>query len=111
MKTEDTNKEDVLHVLRNAIERGVGYGLNTPYDFKQASAVIMAQTGRPISPTTLMRIWGYIRDGGENYHPSLYSLSTLAMFLGYFDIKDFAARYQEFAGKERNGMEKAKKIR
>lgn len=92
--------EEELQRLRNAIEWGIGYGLNTPYDFKQASEVIVEKTGRSISPTTLMRVWGYVRDGGANYCPSIYSLSTLAMFLGYLDFKDFAAHNSELVGRE-----------
>lgn len=93
-------EEEKLQRLRNAIERQLGYGLNTPYDFKHASEIIVAKTGRSISPTTLMRVWGYVRDGGANYSPSIYSLSTLAMFLGYLDFKDFAAHNPELVGRE-----------
>lgn len=93
-------QEDGMQKLRNAIERKVGYGLNTPNDFKQASKENSAHSGRFISTTTLMRIWGYVRDGGENYRPSPYSLSTLAIFLGYLDFKGFVERYTEPSGKQ-----------
>lgn len=94
-------EEEVLQQLRDAIEKELGYALNTPYDFNMASKAIVAKTERSISSTTLMRGWGYVR---ENVHMSFYNLSTLAMFIGYFDIKDFAAHHQKIAGK---GREKA----
>lgn len=95
-------KEEELQTLRDAIERKMGYGLNTPSDFKKAAATIVEKTGRSISSTTLMRIWGYVRDGGADYHPSTYSLSTLAIFLGFLDFKDFAAHYTESVKRKRS---------
>lgn len=95
-------KNEGLQTLRDAIERGMGYGLNTPCDFKQAAVAITQETGRSISSTTLMRIWGYVRDGGAGYHPSTYSLSTLAIFLGFLDFKDFAAHYTESVKRKRS---------
>lgn len=95
-------KEEELQTLRDAIERKMGYGLNTPSDFKKAAAAIVEKTGRSISSTTLMRIWGYVRDGGINYHPTLYSISTLAMLLDYIDFKDFTAHYMESDKRKRN---------
>lgn len=89
--TEDNNdKEGAIHRLRNLVEKQLGYGFNTPADFKHAAAVVAAKTGRPISATTLMRIWGYVQDGGADYRPTYYSLSTLAIYLGYMDYKRFA---------------------
>lgn len=98
-------EEEVLQQLRDAIEKELGYALNTPYDFNMASKAIVAKTERSISSTTLMRGWGYVR---ENVHMSFYNLSTLAMFIGYFDIKDFAAHHQENC-RERTGKGIVKK--
>ena len=90
MVKEGYDKEEVMQRLRAGVEKRLGFGLRTPADFSQAVAEIAAKTGRPISATTLMRIWGYVRDGGESYSPGLYSLSTLAIFLGYLDFGRFA---------------------
>lgn len=92
MTEENNSKEDVVRSLRNLVEKQMGYGFNTPADFKRAAAVVAAQTKRPISATTLMRIWGYVQDGRAEYTPSYYSLSTLAIFLGYMDFKRYAMR-------------------
>jgi len=87
-------KENTIQRLRDLTEKQSGYGFNTPADFKQAATVITAKTGRPISATTLMRIWGYVQDSGADYRPTYYSLSTLAIFLGYMDFKRFATQYE-----------------
>lgn len=82
--------ETRVHRLCDEIEAKLGYGMNSPTEFRSAAESITVKTGRSISPTTLMRIWGYLRDTGANYTPTTYSLSTLAIFLGYLDFGRFA---------------------
>lgn len=82
--------ETKIHRLCDEIEAKLGYGMNSPTEFRSAADGITIKTGRSISSTTLMRIWGYLRDTGENYTPTTYSLSTLAIFLGYLDFDRFA---------------------
>lgn len=91
MLTPMTSKDNkaALQKLRNAIEHKMGYCFNTPTDFNNAANTVTQQTGRPISSTTLMRIWGYVQDGRSDYTPSIYTLSTLAIFLGYMDFRQF----------------------
>lgn len=103
MKKKDGNREEAVMKLRDAIEKKVGYGFNTPADFKQAAATVVAKTERPISATTLMRIWGYVQDGGADYRPAYYSLSTLAIFLGYMDFGEFAEQGGEQADVQSEG--------
>lgn len=97
------DKKDAIQKLRDLMEKQLGYGFNTPADFKHAAAVVTARTGRPISATTLMRIWGYVQDGGADYRPTYYSLSTLAIFLGHVDFRRFAAHDGEHAGIQSEG--------
>lgn len=83
---------EAIQRLCDTIEVKMGYGMSTPTDFKCAAEAVTARTGRPISATTMMRIWGYLRDTGANYRPTRYSLSTLALYLGYLDFDRFAAQ-------------------
>lgn len=92
------DKREALQRLRDAVEHKMGYCLNTPTDFNNAAATVTDRTGRPISSTTLMRMWGYVQDGGANYTPSMFTLSTLAIYLGYMDFRQF--RSQSKADKE-----------
>lgn len=83
---------EAIQRLCDTIEVKLGYGMNSPTEFRSAAESISVKTGRSISSTTLMRIWGYLRDTGANYTPTTYSLSTLAIFLGYLDFGRYSAR-------------------
>lgn len=103
MTEENNGKEDAIQRLRHLVEKRLGYGLNTLADFKHAAAEMAARTQRPISATTLMRMWGYVQDGGTDYRPTYYSLSTLALFLGYMDFKRFEMQSEGHADIQSEG--------
>lgn len=85
------DKREALQRLRDAIEQKMGYRFNTPTDFNNAASTVSERTGRPISSTTLMRMWGYVQDSGADYCPSTFSLSTLGIFLGFMDFRQFVS--------------------
>lgn len=91
MAKASDDKKEALQRLRDAVEHKMGYCLNTPTDFNKAAATVSEKTGRPISSTTLMRMWGYVQDSGANYTPSVFTLSTLAIYLGYMDFRQFCS--------------------
>lgn len=82
--------DDILPIIRQEVERCAGHALLSPTDFQTTADEIVRAAKRPLSATTLMRIWGYVRDTGETYRPGNYTLSTIAIYLGYRDVEDFA---------------------
>lgn len=58
---------------------------HTPTDYTYISSCIFDKTKENISPTTLMRVWGYVK---EESKPRITTLNILARYLGH---KDFFA--------------------
>lgn len=85
-KMTTQNISDNINQLRSIIESVTGKTLSTPKDFKQLSDKVYLQTHALISPSTLMRIWGYIE---SDVQPRTSTLSLLARFAGYRDWEDF----------------------
>lgn len=75
-----------LHLL-SEIERFAKQRMCTPRDFLRLSRSVGERTGQSISPSTLKRLWGYMKDGGE---PRVSTLKVLARYLGYSDFDSFA---------------------
>ena len=73
--------------------------LVTPKDFEHASEEIDRLTGIRLSKTTLMRLWGYIR---EDVTPRKLTLTTLARFCGYNDWYNFVAQYSHHGDQQSN---------
>ena len=71
--------------LCEAIERQMGRAMQSPLDFKWLSERIFERVHETLSPTTLMRLWGY-RTGVV---PRQATLDILARFLGYADYREF----------------------
>jgi len=74
--------------LRTAIEQEVERVLSAPSDFRWLSKQIEERTREHLSPTTLMRLWGYSE---EWVNPRKVTLNILARFLGYMGYDDFMA--------------------
>ena len=77
--------------LCEAIERQVERTMQTPLDFKWLSERIFERVHETISPTTLMRLWGY-RTGVV---PRQTTLDIMARFLGYADFREFQYKSKE----------------
>lgn len=86
---KSSQKAATIEALRTELERFTNRRMVTPSDFDFLSKAIQSSTQRPVSPTTLKRVWGYIRDTGEDYSPGRFTLCSLARFIGYRDIEDF----------------------
>lgn len=76
-----------LGQLREDIEKKVGFTIATPRDFRLLRNTINQQMNLIIGLSTLMRVWGYVKDGGC---PSKNTLDVLAQFLGYSDYMDYS---------------------
>lgn len=85
MSTE-AGYETAVSRLRGEVEKAAGYAMITPKDFDALTERVLEQTGQRLSPTTLKRLWGYMRDGGK---PRRSTLNILALYLGYASIEAF----------------------
>ena len=76
---DNTQQEQALTQLREAIEKVVDRKMKTPKDFDFLSGCIFDTLHQNISATTLKRIWGYL---AEPVVPRLSTLNLLAQFVG-----------------------------
>ncbi len=79
--------------LRSQVETYVDRRIVTPADYDYLSRAIREQVRQSVSATTLKRIWGYIRDTGDEYMPGRYTMCALARFIGFRDYEDFVDAY------------------
>lgn len=68
------------------IETALCHRMQTPKDFENLRERIYARLHVLVSRTTLMRLWGYVE---EDVYPRLYTLNTLAQYLGYQDWEEY----------------------
>lgn len=83
-------KEELIKGLMRQVEDTLHRTLTTPKDFDEACESIERRTHERLSRTTLMRMWGYVREPVE---PRQFTLSTLARFCGYIDWKNFVEQF------------------
>lgn len=79
---------DNIGRLCREIEQGIGREMRTPRDFDWLSSLIDGRISVRLSPTTLKRTWGYLRNPA---HPSLWTLDALAQFAGYKDFNSYSS--------------------
>lgn len=89
----NTSNDEVMALLRQAIEQVSGMTVHTPSDYEQLSSLIFSQQHATISASTLKRLWGY---AGQDTRPRVFTLDVLARFVGY---KDFSA-FEKSVGQE-----------
>lgn len=73
--------------LLQAIEEKTGLKMQRNHDFTYLSQLIFAECHEYLSPTTLKRMWGYIKD--QNSNPSKSTLNLIACYLGYDSFTNF----------------------
>ena len=80
------DKEKYIEELRKSVESMVGKDMRTPKDFSMLSEQVFNRLKILLSPTTLKRLWGYIKDEGMARKSTL---SILSQFVGYRDWESF----------------------
>lgn len=83
------SKNNHISILKNAIEETLGKRIQTPKDFEYLSKSIFLRLHTNISPTTLKRIWGYLK---ENTQTRESTLNILSRFIGFNDWTEFCDR-------------------
>lgn len=81
-----------IEKLKQSTESSLSRKIVSSSDFERLSDAVFKKTNVLISPTTLKRIWGYIKDGSS---PRISTLSAIAAFLGYNDFHDFLKSHAE----------------
>ena len=69
-----------LRLLLRKVEDRLGYTVKTSRDYLALSEAIKSSGSGSLSPTTLKRVWGYVRDTPGKH---LSTLDTLSRFAGY----------------------------
>ena len=77
-------------LLKQEVERTFGHQLKETRDFEELSHLLVSHTRERLSPTTLKRFWGYLKNEEVQTRP--HTLDVLARFVGYKDFEDFCAQ-------------------
>lgn len=78
--------DEQIDALKDAVVGVFGRTLDAPTDFDALSSEIQKKTGEAISPSTLKRLYGYIKSATA---PRPSTLSTLARYAGCAGWSDF----------------------
>ena len=74
-------------LLKQEAERAFGRQLKEARDFEELSHLLLSHTRERLSPTTLKRFWGYLKNEEVQTRP--HTLDVLARFVGYKNYEDF----------------------
>lgn len=85
MKAED--------LLKQEIERVVGHDLLEAHDFESLSFTLFKSLHESLSPTTLKRLWGYLKN--ERVQARTHTLDVLARYVGFRNYSDFCEKCVE----------------
>ena len=78
------------NLLKQEAERAFGRKLKEARDFEELSHLLLSHTRERLSPTTLKRFWGYLKNEEVQTRP--HTLDVLARFVGYKNYEDFCAQ-------------------
>ena len=79
--------------LKREVERVVGHQLREAGDFEMLSESLFKCTRERLSPTTLKRLWGYLKN--EEVQTRRHTLDVLSRFSGYRSYEDFCAHEED----------------
>lgn len=77
-------------LLKQEVERMMGRQLKEARDFEELSDLIISHTQERLSPTTLKRLWGYLKN--EEVETRSHTMDVLARLVGFHDYEDFRSR-------------------
>lgn len=84
-----TQNDSEITRLKEAVAGTFGKTLDSPTDFDALALSIQGKTGEYISPTTLKRLFGYVKSATV---PRTSTLSVLARYVGKTGWSDFSAQ-------------------
>lgn len=86
------NKSTEIEFLLSEVERVYGGKITSASDYDKLSEDIDANTGEPISVSTLKRLWGYVN---QSHKPRYSTLNVLAKYVGRCDFMSLCIELQE----------------
>lgn len=86
------NTEKYIDTLKGDVEGRMGKRLYGHGDFKELAERMYQESRNMISPTTLKRLWGYLKQ--EAATPQTRTLNVLAAFVGFADWQQYC-NYQD----------------
>ncbi len=95
------------NLLKQDVERTFGRQLIEARDFEQLSHLLLSHTRERLSPTTLKRLWGYLKNEEVQTRP--HTLDVLARFVGYKNYEDFCANAERL-NEVQSGVKTEEKI-
>ena len=91
------NTDELLtEKLKEYVENVAGFRMCTPKDYDNLAQSVFKETGSLLSPTTLKRLWGYLREK-EEQKPRITTLNILSKYIGYIDFATFS-KFQQIDG-------------
>lgn len=87
MDKESTTARQIETLCRR-VEETLGLKATAPKQFDRLSVMIFERTGTLLSPTTLKRLWGYLKVAST---PRISTLDVLARCCGWRDYANFLA--------------------
>lgn len=81
------DRQEDQNLLKQEVERTFGRQLTEAGDFEELSHLLLSHTRESLSPTTLKRIWGYLKN--EEVETRRHTLDVLARFVGFHSYEDF----------------------
>ena len=94
-ETKNTNGL-FIEKLKEYVENVAGFSMCTPKDFENLAQNVFKETGSLLSPTTLKRLWGYLREK-EEQTPRLSTMNILSKYIGYVNYATFC-KFQQVQG-------------
>ena len=91
-------------LLKKEVERILGHQLKEARDFEQLSHLLLSHTRERLSPTTLKRLWGYLKNEEVQTRP--HTLDVLARFVGYRSYEDFYENASDTAEPQSDGLDR-----
>ena len=82
-------------LLKKEVERIFGHPLKETRDFDELSHLLLSHTRERLSPTTLKRLWGYLKNEEVQTRP--HTLDVLARFVGYKSYEDICENASDTA--------------
>ena len=94
-------------LLKQEAERAFGRKLKEARDFEELSHLLLSHTRERLSPTTLKRFWGYLKNEEVQSRP--HTLDVLARFVGYKGYDDFCS-HADSSDEVQSGIKTEEKI-
>lgn len=88
-----TNSESIIDSLLDDVARRFGRRLETTTDFVRLAEAVAASKAGYVSPSTLKRYWGYVRDSYSTKRIS--TLDILARYIGFASFSHYASTIEQ----------------